>query len=83
MVACLEAVADSLRVADDPVTTAAQRRADALITVMQKAAAHGDVPATAGGVAVAATITVALRRPTGSPPALSRPAVTDLTPGGG
>lgn len=79
VVACLEAVADSLRVADDPVTTAAQRRADALITVMQKAAAHGDVPATAGGVAVAATITVGATEADRVATGASRPAVTDLT----
>ena len=57
VMAALDAVAASLRVAGDR-STKAQRRADALITVVNRSAAHGTVPATAGGLPVAVTVTM-------------------------
>ena len=53
----LNAIADSLRVAGEK-STAAQRRADALITLVNQAASHGDVPASRSGLPVATTITL-------------------------
>jgi hypothetical protein len=55
----LNAIAESLRVEGDRTTTG-QRRADALITLVNRAAAHGDVPATRNGLPVATTITIGL-----------------------
>lgn len=55
--AALDALAQSLRVEGDGLT-GGQPRADALITLVNRAAAHGDVPATAGGLPVAMTVTV-------------------------
>ena len=57
VMAALDALADSLQVAGDR-STAAQRRADALITLVNRAAAHNDLPATRSGLPVATTITV-------------------------
>ena len=57
VMAALDAVAASLRVARDR-STKAQRRADALITVVNRSAAHGTVPATAGRLPVAVTVTM-------------------------
>ncbi len=59
VMAALDALAESLRVAGD-LHTAGQRRADALITLVNRAAAHDDVPATSGGLPVGTTITVSL-----------------------
>ena len=53
----LTALADSLRVAGER-STAAQRRADALITLVNQASSHGDLPATRSGLPVATTITL-------------------------
>ncbi len=55
--AALDAVAASLRTAGDGLTPA-QRRADALITLVNRAAATDTLPATRGGLPVAATITI-------------------------
>ncbi|MFN8126718.1 MAG: DUF222 domain-containing protein [Candidatus Nanopelagicales bacterium] len=49
VIAALEALGESLRVEGDGLTKA-QRRADALITIVNRAAAHGDLPATGGGL---------------------------------
>ncbi|MFN8125533.1 MAG: HNH endonuclease signature motif containing protein [Candidatus Nanopelagicales bacterium] len=57
VVAALDAVAQSLRVAGDGLT-AGQRRADALITLVNRSAAHGDVPSTTAGLRVAVTVTM-------------------------
>ena len=57
VMAALDAIADSLRVAGDRAT-AAQRRADALITLVNRAATQGEVPATRSGLPVATTITI-------------------------
>ena len=78
VMAALDAVASSLRVAGDR-STKAQRRADALITVVNRSAAHGTVPATAGGLPVAVTVTmsaseadrVATDQPGSTPPPTS------------
>ncbi|MFN8126042.1 MAG: HNH endonuclease signature motif containing protein [Candidatus Nanopelagicales bacterium] len=59
LIAALTALADSLRVDGDALTTP-QRRADALITLINQAATYGDLPATRGGIPVAATITIGL-----------------------
>jgi len=68
--AALDALAESLRVEGDGLS-AGQRRADALITLVNSAATHGDVPATRGGLPVATTITVGIsqadRVATGAP----------------
>ena len=55
----LNAIAESLRVEGDRLTVG-QRRADALITLVNRAAAHGDVPATRNGLPVATTVTIGL-----------------------
>ncbi len=57
--AAITALAESLRAEGDGLT-AGQRHADALITLINQAAAHGDLPATAGGLPVAASITISL-----------------------
>ena len=57
LLTALNAIAESLRVEGDRLTVG-QRRADALITVINRAATHGDVPATSNGLAVATTVTV-------------------------
>ena len=75
--AALTALADSLRVEGDGLT-AAQRRADALITLVNAAAAHGDLPATASGLAVAATITIGAAEADRVATGASRQTVTDL-----
>ena len=75
--AALTALADSLRVEGDGLT-AAQRRADALITLVNAAAAHGDLPATASGLAVAATITVGAAEADRVAAGQPRDRVTDL-----
>ena len=84
VMAALDALADSLRVAGDPTTTA-QRRADALITLVNRAAAHGDLPATRSGLPVATTITIGVseadRVATGQPRTPSPDLTSDLTGG--
>ncbi len=55
----IRALADSLRAEGDGLTRG-QRYADALITLVNAAAAHGDLPTSASGLPVAATITVSL-----------------------
>ena len=57
--AALHALAESLRTADDGLTRG-QRYADALMTLVNAAAAHGDLPATTSGLPVAASITISL-----------------------
>lgn len=57
VMAALDAVAESLRVAGDRLTKA-QRRADALITLVNRSSADGGVPATAGGLPVGVTVTM-------------------------
>ena len=57
--AAIRALADSLR-ADGDGLTRGQRYADALITLVNAAAAHGDLPATGNGLPVAAAITISL-----------------------
>lgn len=57
VMAAINAVAESLRLSDDRLT-AGQRRADALITLVNRAAACGDIPATAGGLPVGVTVTM-------------------------
>lgn len=59
VVAALDALADSLRVEGDRVTKG-QRRADALITLVNRAAAQGDLPTTRSGLPVATTVTLGL-----------------------
>jgi hypothetical protein len=79
LLTALNAIAESLRVEGDRLTVG-QRRADALITVINRAAAHGDVPATRNGLPVATTVTIGLaeadRVASGSP--RDRGAGTDL-----
>ena len=55
--AALGALAESLRVDGDGLTRG-QRLADALLTMVNAAAAHGDLPASASGLPVATTVTV-------------------------
>ena len=55
----IRALADSLRAEGDGLTRG-QRYADALITLVNAAAAHGDLPATGNGLPVSAAITVSL-----------------------
>ena len=57
--AAITALTESLRAEGDGLT-AGQRHADALITLINQAAAQGDLPATAGGLPVAASITISL-----------------------
>ena len=77
VMAALEALAESLRVEGDGHTRA-QRRADALITLVNAAAAHGDLPATASGLAVSATITVGAAEADRVAAGQPRDRVTDL-----
>ena len=78
VMAALDAVADSLRVAGDR-TTAAQRRADALITLVNAAHAHGDVPTTRAGLPVATTITVGIAEADRVAAGKPKTPTTDLT----
>lgn len=55
----ITALAESLRAQGDGLT-AGQRHADALITLVNQAAAHGDLPTTAAGIPVAASVTISL-----------------------
>ena len=77
----LNAIADSLRVAGER-STAAQRRADALITLVNQAASHGDLPATRSGLPVATTITLGIseadRVASGAPAQPSKDLASDL-----
>ncbi len=57
--AAVSSLAQTLRAEGDGLT-AGQRHADALITMVNSAAAHHDLPSSAGGLPVAATITVSL-----------------------
>ena len=57
LLTALNAIAESLRVEGDRLTVG-QRKADALITLVNHAAAHGDVPATRNGLPVATTVTI-------------------------
>lgn len=59
LLSVINALADSLRVAGDGLSTA-QRRADALITLVDRAAAKGGIPASTSGLPVATTITIGL-----------------------
>lgn len=76
----LSALAESLRVEGDGLT-GAQRRADALITLINRAATTTDLPATSGGLPVATTVTVGLseaERLTTGDPRPSAVSITDL-----
>ncbi|MFN8126128.1 MAG: HNH endonuclease signature motif containing protein [Candidatus Nanopelagicales bacterium] len=75
--AALTALAESLRRDGDGLTLA-QRRADALITLVNAAAAHDDLPATASGLPVAATITIGVAEADRVASAAPRPTSTDL-----
>ncbi|MFN8125263.1 MAG: DUF222 domain-containing protein [Candidatus Nanopelagicales bacterium] len=57
VMSALDALAESLRVAGDRLTKS-QRRADALITLVNRAASHGDLPTTTAGLPVALTVTM-------------------------
>ena len=59
LITVLNSLGESLRVGGDGLTDA-QRRADAMITLVDRAASHGDLPATTNGLPVATTITVGL-----------------------
>lgn len=59
LITVLNSLGESLRVEGDGLTDA-QRRADALITLVDRAASHEDLPATTNGLPVATTITVGL-----------------------
>ncbi len=76
--AALTALAESLRVEGDGLTSG-QRRADALTTIVNSAAAHGDLPASAAGLPVAATITIGAAEADRVAGGASRETVTDLT----
>lgn len=75
--AALTAWAESLRAEGDGLTIA-QRRADALITMVNAAAAHGDLPASASGLPVGATITVGAAEADRVASGQTRPPITDL-----
>ncbi len=55
----IKALAESLRAESDALTSG-QRHADALITMVNRAAAHEDLPTTSGGLPVAASVTITL-----------------------
>ena len=55
----IRALAESLRAEGDGLTRG-QRYADALMTLVNSAAAHGDLPASGSGLPVAASITISL-----------------------
>ncbi len=57
--AAIRALAESLRVDGDGLTPG-QRHADALMTLINAAAAHGDLPASMNGLPVAASVTISL-----------------------
>jgi hypothetical protein len=57
--AAIRALAESLRVDGDGLTPG-QRNADALMTLINAAAAHGDLPASMNGLPVAASVTISL-----------------------
>ena len=59
VLAALDALADSLRVDGDGLAKG-QRRADALITLINRAGSHGDLPATRSGLPVATTVTIGI-----------------------
>ncbi len=84
VMAALEALADSLRVAGDQ-TTGAQRRADALITLVNRAASEGKLPATRSGLPVAVTMTVGVseadRVAAGQPAGATSDLTSDLSDG--
>ncbi|MFN8126567.1 MAG: DUF222 domain-containing protein [Candidatus Nanopelagicales bacterium] len=77
VIAALDAVAESLRSEADRLTKA-QRRADALITLVNRAAAHGDLPTTAAGLPVAVTVTVGAHEADRVAAGQAREPVTDL-----
>ena len=82
----LAALAESIRAEGDGLTTG-QRYADALITMVNAAATHQDLPTTTGGLPVAASVTISLSEaerllpargagaPDATPPGLGEPAV--------
>ncbi len=78
VMAALDAVADSLRVSGD-LTTAAQRRADALVTLINRAATLGHVPNTRNGLTVSTTITVGVAEADRVAAGLPKLPTTDLT----
>lgn len=57
--AALGALGESLRIEGDGLTKG-QRNVDALMTLVNAAAAHGDLPSSAAGLPVAATVTIGL-----------------------
>jgi hypothetical protein len=76
----LNALAESLRVEGDRLT-ASQRRADALITLINRSATTTDLPATTGGLPVATTVTIGLseaERLTAGDPRPAAVSITDL-----
>ncbi len=77
IVTALQAVAQSLRTAGDS-RHAGQRRADALITLVNRAASRGDLPATRSGLPVATTITVGVSEADRVAAGQSREGITDL-----
>ena len=77
VLAALDALADSLRVDGDRATKG-QRRADALITLVNRAASHGDLPATRSGLPVATTVTIGITEADRIATSTPRPATTDI-----
>ena len=77
VISALKALGESLRVEGDGLTSA-QRMADALITLVNTAAAHDDLPATAGGLPVGVTITMGARDADRVASGAARRPVTDL-----
>ena len=77
ILAALDALADSLRVENDHRHNG-QRRADALITLVNRAASYGDVPATRSGLPVATTITVGISEADRVAAGQSRSGIRDL-----
>lgn len=77
VLAALDALAESLRVDGDRLTKS-QRRADALITLVNRASARGDLPATRSGLPVATTITIGISEADRIATGTKRPAATDL-----
>ena len=78
VLAALDALAESLRVDGDRLTKS-QRRADALIALVNCASAHGDLPASRSGLPVSTTITIGIGEADRIATGTARPAATDLT----
>ena len=82
--AALTALGESLRVEGDRLTKG-QRHADALMTLVNAAAAHGDLPASSAGLPVATTVTIGLseaERIAQNRPATRRSLADAVTAGG-